>query len=175
MSYTNLRLYDKRKHFNSIWKSAFLRGVDPTSQSVSTDLNLICQLEGDVYVSLPTQSVVLSSQSDFVLELLEMREESTIFLPGVNIQTVQRLLELLYFGECFFSNEYDRFKLLGLLNTLKMENVIKNLQMNQVYKQNDVNLNFLGGESVTDCVTVDKKELKEMQCKVCISNSTLRK
>ena len=36
-----------------------------------------------------------------------------------------------------------------------------------VYKQNDVNLNFLGGESVTDCVTVDKKELKEMQCKVC--------
>jgi len=167
MSYTNLRLYDKRKHFNSIWKSAFLRGVDPTSQSVSTDLNLICQLEGDVYVSLPTQSVVLSSQSDFVLELLEMREESTIFLPGVNIQTVQRLLELLYFGECFFSNEYDRFKLLGLLNTLKMENVTKNLQMNQVYKQNDVNLNFLGGESVTDCVTVDKKELKEMQCKVC--------
>ena len=53
----------------------------------------------DVYVSLPTQSAVLCSQSDFVLELLEMREESTIFLPGVNIQTVQRLLELLYFGE----------------------------------------------------------------------------
>ena len=43
--YTNLRLYDKKKHFNSILKSSFLRAVDPSSQSVSTDLNLICQLE----------------------------------------------------------------------------------------------------------------------------------
>ena len=51
-----------------------------------------------------------------------------------------------------------------LLSLLRMENVMKNLQMNQVYKQNDVNLNFLGVESVKGC---DAGVEKEMQCKVC--------
>jgi len=45
-----------------------------------------------------------------------------------------------------------------------MENVMKNLEMNQVYKQNDVNLNFLGVESATGSDAVVEKE---MQCKVC--------
>ena len=46
-------------------------------------------------------------------------------------------------ARCYFTKEYDRFKLLRLLSLLKMENVIKNLQVNQVYRPKDVNLNDL--------------------------------
>ena len=42
---------------------------------------------------------VLCSQSDFILQLVkEAGEEPVLMLPEVEINTVQRLLELLYHG-----------------------------------------------------------------------------
>ena len=62
---------------------------------------------------------------------------------------------------CYFSQEYDRFKLLRLLSQLRMENVIRNLRVNQVYKPKDVNLNDLVEKQ-------DQKQAEEQkECKIC--------
>jgi len=159
--YTHLQLYDKTGYFNSILSSSFLSAVDPSCKS--TDLQIICQLEEGVHVPLDVQSAVLCSQSDFILNLVKVGgEQPVLMLPEVEINTVQRLLELLYHGVCYFSLEYERFKLLRLLSLLRMDNVIKNLQVNQVFKPKDVNLN--------DMVEVGQdqpQEEEQKECKIC--------
>ena len=92
---TNIRLYDKKEHFNSI-----LRAVNGSSHS--TDLTIVCGLQEDVLVAVPAQAAALSSQSAFLLELLQSeagREAGPVLLlPDVDIHSVQRLLQLLYTG-----------------------------------------------------------------------------
>ena len=65
-------------------------------------------------------------------------------------------------ARCYFSKEYERFKLLRLLSLLRMDNVIKNLQVNQVCRPKDVNLN--------DMVEVEQdqpEEEEQKECKIC--------
>ena len=56
-------------------------------------------MSSGIYVPLAVQSAVLCCQSNFVLNLVkEGGEEPVLILPEVEINTVQRLLELLYHG-----------------------------------------------------------------------------
>ena len=51
------------------------------------------------HVPLAVQAAVLCSQSDFILDLVKAGgEQPVLMLPEVEINTVQRLLELLYHG-----------------------------------------------------------------------------
>ena len=74
---------------------------------------------------------------------------------------------------CYFSKENDRFKLVRLLSLLGMESLMKNLQMDQVHKQRekDLNLNLLGGGNTVrvrkDLLEEKPGLVKEMECKVC--------
>ena len=76
-------------------------------------------------------------------------------------------------ARCYFTKEYDRFKLVRLLSLLGMESVMKNLQMDQVHKQRekDLNLNLLGGGNTVrvrkDFLEEKPGLVKEMECKVC--------
>ena len=66
---------------------------------------------------------------------------------------------------CYFSTEYERFKLLRLLSLLRMDNVIKNLQGYQVFKPKDVNLNHMVVEVEQDQPEEEKQKLlHETEC-----------
>jgi len=121
---TNLCMADKVDFFTSIMKSLT---TNITWSCSTADLTLLSP-GSEGLIPLSVHSFVLASQSSFLSNLLLSASERVMVLPGVEVNTVKRMLQLLYTGRCPVSTQEDKIKLTSLLLNLGMEGVAKNLE-----------------------------------------------
>jgi len=126
---TNLCLTDKDGFFTSILTS--LTHSVTLQSSHLTDLVLICTgPDGPLPVSV--HSVVLSSQSPLLRNLLLSVTEPVLVLPEVELKTVWHMLDLLYTGRCGVTKQKDSFRLVHLLTSLGLDTVVNTLEMERL-------------------------------------------